>query len=448
MGQDTAKYLNERIPRYTSYPTAPHFSARIGPSCHDDWLRALPATNRLSLYLHVPFCKTLCWYCGCHTSVTRHHEPIAQYAETLLREIDLVAERSGSRRVAHLHWGGGTPTIVGPALFISIMARLRERFDFEPDAEIAVEIDPRRLQPAMASALAEAGVNRASLGVQTFNPAAQREVARVQSLDVTRACVDRLRGVGIRAINVDLLYGLPHETVATCQASVQAALTLAPSRFSVFGYAHVPSMMKHQQVIAADTLPGAGERLAQEQAIGDALAAAGYVRIGLDHYARPTDALAVALESGRLRRNFQGYTDDPADALIGLGASSIGQLPQGYVQNASSTRDWRLRIEAGELATVRGVTLSPDDDLRAAIIERLLCDLRVDVPAILQRKGFPADWLDPALGTLKPLIDDGLATIESGVITVPEDARNLVRRVASAFDAYLDPAAGRHAVAV
>ena len=448
MGQDTAKYLNERIPRYTSYPTAPHFSARIGPSCYDDWLRALPATDRLSLYLHVPFCKTLCWYCGCHTSVTRHHEPIAQYAETLLREIDLVAERSGSRRVAHLHWGGGTPTIVGPALFISIMARLRERFDFEPDAEIAVEIDPRRLQPAMASALAEAGVNRASLGVQTFNPAAQRAVARVQSLDVTRACVDRLRGVGIRAINVDLLYGLPHETVATCQASVQAALTLAPSRFSVFGYAHVPSMMKHQQVIAADTLPGAGERLAQEQAIGDALAAAGYVRIGLDHYAHPTDALAVALEFGRLRRNFQGYTDDPADALIGLGASSIGQLPQGYVQNASSTRDWRLRIEAGELATVRGVTLSPDDDLRAAIIERLMCDLRVDVPAILQRKGFPTDWLDRALGTLKPLIDDGLATIESGVITVPEDARNLVRRVASAFDAYLDPAAGRHAVAV
>jgi oxygen-independent coproporphyrinogen-3 oxidase len=455
MGNDPAmtnsafdKYLTERIPRYTSYPTAPHFSAAVGPAVYRDWLRALPDTDRLSLYLHVPFCKTLCWYCGCHTSVTRHREPIERYMRTLEREIALVAELSGSHQVAHIHWGGGTPTIVGPEIFASVMDLLRDRFELEPDAEIAVEIDPRRLNPEMASALGEAGVTRASLGVQTFDPTVQKAVARVQSLSVTTACVDLLRGAGIEAINVDLLYGLPHETVASCEASVEAARTLNPTRFSVFGYAHVPAMMKHQQVIDEAALPGAAERLQQEQAIGDALVRAGYMRIGLDHYARPGDKLAQARMDGGLRRNFQGYTDDPADALIGFGASSIGQLPQGYVQNASDTKGWRERIEAGDLPTVRGIALTPEDGLRAAIIERLMCDLRVDIPASLRRWGFFPGWLDAELAKLQPLVADGLVRVEGGVVTVPEPARKLVRRVASVFDAYLDPAAGRHAVAV
>jgi oxygen-independent coproporphyrinogen-3 oxidase len=443
-----AKYLNERIPRYTSYPTAPHFSAAIGPGTYRDWLRALPGTDRLSLYLHVPFCKTLCWYCGCHTSVTRHREPVECYVSVLEREIGMVAELAGSRRVAHMHWGGGTPTIMGPALFGRVMALLRERFTVEAGAEVAVEVDPRRLDAAMAGALGQAGVTRASLGVQTFNPAAQKAVARVQSLKVTQHCVDLLRGAGIAAVNVDLLYGLPHETVATCVASVEAALTLAPSRFSVFGYAHVPAVMKHQQVIDAATLPGAGERLLQEQAIGDALAASGYMRIGLDHYARPGDSLAQARMDGRLRRNFQGYTDDPADTLIGLGASAIGQSALGYVQNVSAVKPWRERIEAGEPATARGLALTADDLLRGEIIERLMCDLRVDVGAVLQRRGFAVDYLSSEMAALGPLAADGLARVDRGVVTVPEAMRMLVRRVASAFDAYLDPALGRHAVAV
>jgi oxygen-independent coproporphyrinogen-3 oxidase len=450
MGQEhaIAKYSNERVPRYTSYPTAPHFSPQTGPASYRDWLHALPGTARLSLYLHVPFCKTLCWYCGCHTSVTRHREPIERYVRTLEREIALVAAQTGRRRVAHIHWGGGTPTIVGPELFASVMGHLRDRFDVDPDAEIAIEIDPRRLDSAMATALGRAGVNRASLGVQTFDPEVQKAVGRIQSSAVTQACADLLRGAGVEAINVDLLYGLPHETVTTCEANVEAALTLKPSRFSVFGYAHVPAMMKHQQMIDATALPDASERLRQERAVGVALIRAGYTRIGLDHYALSGDALSKARLGGTLRRNFQGYTDDPADALIGFGASSIGQLPQGYVQNISNTKGWRDRIEAGELATVRGAALTQDDRLRAAIIERLMCDLRVDVPAILRRKGFFPGWLDPELAALQPLVADGLARIEDGVVTIPESARNLVRRVASAFDAYLDPAAGRHAVAV
>jgi oxygen-independent coproporphyrinogen III oxidase len=443
-----AKYLSERIPRYTSYPTAPHFSASVGPACYRDWLTALPATARLSLYIHVPFCTSLCWYCGCHTSVSRHREPIERYMQTLKREIGLVAEHVGGCRVAHIHWGGGTPTIVGPDIFRSAMAMLRERFDIEQDAEIAVEVDPRRLDQAMASALGHASVTRASLGVQSFDPIVQKAIARVQSLDVTQQCVDRLRAAGIGAINVDLLYGLPYETVATCQASVEAALTLRPSRFSVFGYAHVPAMMKHQQVIDVGALPDADQRLRQERAIGDALVRAGLRRIGLDHYARSDDALSQAQTNGRLRRNFQGYTDDPADALVGFGASSIGQLPHGYVQNISGIKGWRDCIESGTLATARGFVLTPEDNVRAAIIVRLMCDLHADVRATLGQHGFPDEWLDSELDALRPLAADGLVFVDDGVITVPPGARNLVRRVASVFDVYLDPALGRHAVAV
>ncbi len=276
----------------------------------------------------------------------------------------------------------------------------------------------------------------------------QRAVNRVQNVDVTKLCVDWLRGAGIAALNVDLLYGLPHQTVASCEATVAAALTLEPARFSVFGYAHVPTMKRHQRKIDVGALPAGEERLRQEQAIGDALVRAGYVRIGLDHYARPEDALVHAQTRGRLRRNFQGYTDDPADALIGFGASSIGQLPQGYVQNASGITDWSECIEAGDVATVRGISLTPEVRLRAEVIEQLMCDLRVDMPSTLRRHGFPAGFLDAELAALCPLVADGLAQVECGVITVPEGARTLVRRVASVFDTYLNPQEGRHAVAV
>jgi oxygen-independent coproporphyrinogen-3 oxidase len=337
---------------------------------------------------------------------------------------------------------------VGPDAFLAVMALLRRHFAVEPEAEVAVEIDPRKLDAAMAAALAQAGVTRASLGVQTFDPVVQRAVARVQSLAETQACAARLRDAGIGAINVDLLYGLPHQTVASCEDSVAGALTLKPARFSVFGYAHVPTMKRHQLLIPMETLPDGAERLRQEQAIGDALVRAGYARIGLDQYALPDDPLVQAQHSERLRRNFQGYTDDPAQALIGFGPSAIGRLPQGYAQNATGLREWTARIEQGEFATARGLALTPDDRLRAEIIERLMCDLTADIPAALQRYGFRPDELRPELEALEPLSADGLVRVERGVVTVPEAMRTLVRRVACVFDAYLQPAAKRHAVAV
>ncbi len=448
MDGSVLKYLSERIPRYTSYPTAPHFSPAVGATLYRSWLQALPEAARLSLYLHVPFCRSLCWYCGCHTRVPGHRDPIDRYVALLEREIALISRLAGGRRVAHVHWGGGTPTIVGPASFLALMSSLREHFSFDPDAEIAVEIDPRRLDADMAAAFGTVGVTRASIGIQTFDERVQRAVNRVQTLDATRGCVDRLHGAGITALNVDLLYGLPHQTVASCEATVAAALELAPARFAVFGYAHVPAMKRHQRLIDEAALPSGEERLEQEQAIGEALVRAGYVRIGLDHYARPEDPLAEAQAQGRLRRNFQGYTDDPADALLGFGASSIGQLPQGYVQNATAIRDWAHSIERGEPATVRGVALTREDRLRADIIERLMCDLRADIPAILHRHDFPPGFLDAERIEIEALAADGLVRVDRGVITVPETARTLVRRIACVFDAYLKPEEGRHAVAV
>lgn len=442
------KYLGERIPRYTSYPTALHFSPAVGATLYGSCLQALPVDARLSLYLHVPFCRSLCWYCGCHTKVPAHRDPIDRYVALLEREVALVSRIAGGRRVVHLHWGGGTPTIVGPAAFLAVMSSLRERFSFEADAEIAVEIDPRRLDADMAAALGAVGVTRASIGIQTFDERVQRAVNRVQSLEVTGACAARLRSAGITGLNVDLLYGLPHQTVASCEATVAAALELAPARFSVFGYAHVPAMKRHQRMIDEAALPDGMARLEQERAIGEALVRAGYARIGLDHYARPEDALTRAQAQGRLRRNFQGYTDDPADALIGFGASSIGQLPEGYVQNAVAIKDWARSIDQGELATVRGVALTREDRLRADIIERLMCDLRADIPAILHRHGFRPTFLDTECAELESLAGDGLVQMERGVVTVPERARTLVRRIACVFDAYLRPEEGRHAVAV
>jgi oxygen-independent coproporphyrinogen-3 oxidase len=448
MDGSVLKYLGERIPRYTSYPTAPHFSAAVSVTFYRSWLEALPDEACLSLYLHVPFCRSLCWYCGCHTRVPGHRDPIDRYVATLEREIALAAKLAGGRRVTHVHWGGGTPTIVGPAAFLALMSSLRERFAVEPDAEIAVEIDPRRLDADMAVALATGGVTRASIGIQTFDERVQRAVNRVQPFETTQACVDRLRSAGIMALNVDLLYGLPHQTVASCEATVAAALALAPARFAVFGYAHVPAMKRHQRMIDEAALPDGEERLRQEQSIGEALVRAGYVRIGLDHYARPDDALSVAQGRGRLRRNFQGYTDDPADVLLGFGATSIGKLPQGYVQNATGVREWTRSIERGELATVRGIALRREDRLRADIIEGLMCNLRADIPAILRRHGFPPGFLDAERAELDGLAADGLVRVDHGVVMVPEAARTLVRRVASVFDAYLRPEEGRHAVAV
>ena len=438
-------YSEERLPRYTSYPSSPYFTGAAGAGTYAAWLRALPADATVSLYLHVPFCRSMCWYCGCHTSITQHDAPIAEYLATLQSEIGLVASHLERRpRVQHVHFGDGTPTIMAPGAFGELITLLRGRFSFDPEAEIAVEIDPRTLTREMTRALGKAGVTRASLGVQSCDPVVQEAIRRRQDFDITARTVTGLRAEGIRDINLDLIYGLPHQTVDSCVDTVRQCLPLRPDRLAVFGYAHVPTFKKHQRHIKDTTLPDGATRRAQAEAIAEVLTRAGYRRIGLDHYARPDDRRAVAHVEGRLRRSFQGYTTDLSDALVGLGASAIGRLPQGYIQNEPALRAYGARVARGELATIKGYALTPDDRLRAALIERIMCDFAVDVGEVCRSHGHDPDELLASLPRLRILAEHGLVRRNGHVLNIPDEARIFVRNVAAAFDAYLGASAATH----
>jgi oxygen-independent coproporphyrinogen-3 oxidase len=442
-------YGQERLPRYTSYPTAPHFSAGIVGGDYAQWLEATPHHATASLYLHVPFCRQMCWYCGCHTTVARRDEPIAVYEAALRCEVDLVTQQVGRRlKVAHIHFGGGTPTIMAPQSFTDLIGSLRHAFFVQPTAEIAVEIDPRTLAPEMIDALALGGVNRVSLGVQSFDPLVQRAINRVQSFEETATATDNLRKAGIAGVNFDLIYGLPHQTMASCLDTVRRCVELRPDRLSVFGYAHVPTFKKFQRKIDEAWLPDSLARYDQAFAIADALVEAGYVQIGLDHFALPGDAMAAAFREGRLRRNFQGYTTDASNLLLGFGASAIGQLPQGYVQNEVGIHAYSEAIAAGRLATVKGYALTDDDRLRADIIERIMCDFSVDLDAICARHGSGADAVLKSAPRLQSLISDGVVALKGHSLAVNDNSHFLVRSVAAAFDAHLDASKQLHSRAV
>ena len=433
-----------RVPRYTSYPTAPHFSPAVDAAVYRGWRAALPDDAVLSLYLHVPFCVQMCWYCACHTTVVNRPGPVEQYAETLLAEIDLAAAAIGRRlKVRHVHWGGGSPTIMPAPGLREVMDRLRAQFAFDPAAEIAVEIDPRTAGEAVVAGLVGMGCNRASLGVQDFDPRVQEAVNRVQSWETTRDCAEALRRRGIRSINVDLMYGLPFQTAAGMAETVERALDLGPDRVAVFGYAHVPWMKKHQLQLPEDTLPGAMERWEQLQAAERVLTEHGFRAIGLDHYALPTDDLATALDARSLRRNFQGYTTDTAPVLLGFGASSIGSLPEGYVQNAPAVAEWRDTVRAGELPTRRGVALTAEDRLRREVIEQLMCQGRVSLAEVAARHG--ADPATLAAPGLAEMAADGILDFDGDTLVVRPEARPFVRTVAAVFDTYLKVNPARHA---
>lgn len=432
------KYGEARLPRYTSYPPSPEFSTAVGFETYGDWLSRLPLNAPASLYLHVPFCRSMCWYCGCHTTITARDQPVVEYLDLLRREIDMVASRAPRPLlVDKVHFGGGTPTIVAPTDFVALTDFLRDRFGLSAAAEIAVEIDPRTLTIEMAGALGGAGVGRASLGVQSFDPVVQKAVNRIQSEQTTIEAVDRLRQSGVGSINFDLIYGLPHQTVRSCIDTASAAAAMRPDRFSVFGYAHVPSFKKHQRMIEEKALPGSIARMEQALAIAEALVSAGYVQIGLDHFALPEDELARSQTAGKLRRNFQGYTTDTCETLIGLGASAIGRMRQGYVQNQVGLGFYAGSISNGQLATARGYRLTAEDRLRAEIIERLMCYFEVDVPAACARHGFDAAEFITGNGKLLELAGDGVVDVTGGVVRVRRDHRFLVRAAAAAFDGYL-----------
>ncbi len=442
-----AGLFDARVPRYTSYPTAPHFSAAVGAEMHRDWIRRIPPGSAISVYVHIPFCRRLCWFCACRTQGTATASPVAAYLQSLRAELDLVrAELPQGVEIAHLHWGGGTPTLMGPEMIAELGAAITGVAPLAAGAQFSVEIDPNEIDDARLDALAAAGMTRASIGIQDFDAEIQAAIGRPQTYEVTRAAVEGLRARGIDSLNVDILYGLPHQTEAKIAQSVQLLLSLDPDRVALFGYAHVPWMAKRQNLIPADALPAPEARLELFNVARDLFLWDGFAEIGIDHFARRDDGLAVAAREGRMRRNFQGYTEDGAETLIGLGASSISRFAEGYTQNAPATSRYQGAVREGGFSSARGHAFTTEDRLRGAVIERLLCDFRVDLGAEARRLGLAAsqglalaDGLDEAL--------PGATELRGSVLTIPPGARPLARVIARHFDAY-DLSATGHSHAV
>ncbi|MBM9402092.1 oxygen-independent coproporphyrinogen III oxidase [Gluconacetobacter azotocaptans] len=452
VSSDLLSRYGGNLPRYTSYPTAAQFTGDIGPADADAWLRAVPSGTALSLYLHVPFCDALCLFCGCNTAVMRNPDGRAAYGALLIDELSRVAERLGpGRPVSHVQWGGGTPTTLPPGTLRQVMQTIRRLFRVEASAEIAIELDPRYLPDEYPALLGALGFNRVSLGVQDLDPEVQRACGRIQSHAQTADCIRRVRDAGIGSVNIDLIYGLPHQTEQGVGDTAASVAALRPDRLAVFGYAHVPWKQKRQAMLPADALPGPADRLAQRARIDTVLRRAGYRAIGLDHYARPADRMALAAEAGTLRRNFQGYTVDPASVLIGVGASAISAFGPGLTQNATTTAAYArlLADPARILPVVRGVRRTAQDRLRADVIEALMCDLRADLADIARRHAAPDDCFADAAPALGQLAADGFVTLDGPVIRVTEAGRPFLRTVAALFDAYRAPAdVTRHAAAI
>ncbi len=439
------------VPRYTSYPPAPVFTADFPAPTHAAWLAAIPAQARLSLYVHIPFCPQLCYYCGCFTHITGRYAPVEDYMHLLRREIQQMGARLGHKQtVTHLHFGGGSPTMLLARDFTLLVETLRESFNFSPDAEIAIEIDPRAVTPELARCYGAAGVNRISLGVQDFADKVMQAVNRVQPFDVVYRARNLLREAGIHACNLDFIYGLPHQTIRGLTRTMDYALLLQPERIALYGYAHVPWKKRNIRLIDEAVLPDAGLRYDLFAAASAVLEEAGMVPLGIDHFAKPTDPMAQAAAAGKLARNFQGYTDQLPDALLGFGLSAISQFPQGYAQNTTATEAYQQAVLGNRPPLARGYGFAGEDLARKAIVDALMCDLRVDAAAIWTQYGHDQVHLAEALAKLRPLEADGLVTVQNGQVTIRPAARPIVRLAAAAFDAYLPSEAmeQRHARAV
>ncbi len=450
--QESAKRLAvsagwQSVPRYTSYPTAPNFSAAVNAEVHAGWLASLPKNADLSLYVHVPFCVELCHYCGCNTHATRRREPVDRYIEDLIAEISLVSKLSAAKKLKRIHWGGGTPSIVGPKGLKRIFRALCSYFDTSQLKEHAIELDPRRMDHELLKALAAIGINRANLGVQEFSLDVQKAIGRVQPFAVVEAAVAGLRKAGIGNIGFDLMYGLPKQTVEDIRESALLAARLKPQRVAIFGYAHVPWFKKQQTLIDTRTLPQADERYTQALAAQNAWLEEGYVQIGIDHYALPDDSLTTASKQGALHRNFQGYTEDECPVLIGLGATAISRFPTGYAQNHPAAAAYASQVRAGKLATVRGAILSDEDLLRAEIIERLMCNFWVDIDELVIRHRLPTIF-SRELARLDLLAAQGLVRRSARFIEVTPRGKPFTRVIASVFDRYLEEKSTRHSIAV
>lgn len=442
---DLIRRYDRAGPRYTSYPTAVQFHEGFSEVSYRAAAQRSNAAGRdLSLYFHLPFCDTVCYYCACNKIVTKDRSRAGPYLQRLHREIAMQAELLDTgRKVAQLHWGGGTPTFISHAEMAGLMEMTGQHFALVEDGEYSIEIDPREVDIDTIGLLRQLGFNRLSLGVQDFDPRVQRAVNRIQGEAETLGVIDAARGAGFRSVSVDLIYGLPHQSVVSFAATVDKVIAAGPDRLSVFNYAHLPERFKPQRRIAATDLPTPGEKLAiLEDTIGR-LTAAGYVYIGMDHFARPEDELAVAQREGTLYRNFQGYSTHADCDLVAMGVTSIGMLANTYSQNVRTEAEYFERIDAGRLAVFRGVELSDDDRLRRAVITDLICHFRLDYARIKRDFGIVfAEYFAPELHTLEGMQRDGLLELGIDGAYVTPAGRLLIRNICMTFDRYLIAAQG------
>jgi oxygen-independent coproporphyrinogen III oxidase len=427
-------------PRYTSYPAATEWSSTFGPAELDQALARADATDApVSVYVHVPFCEEMCRFCGCNVIATKDRARADAYLDTLEREIALWAARlPHRRRLGQLHLGGGTPTFLTLPQLERLHAMVTRRFRPEPDAELALEADPAVTTPAQVALLGRLGFTRLSVGVQDFDPTVQAAINRIQTFEQTSAVVAAARAAGFRSVNVDLIYGLPHQTPASFEATIRKVLELAPDRLALFGYAHVPWMKPNQRLLPEAHLPNARQRVELFVAAANLLEANGFRQIGLDHFARETDALARAQDDGSLTRNFQGYAVNPAPDTLAFGVSAISDVGGAFAQSAHKLSEWTALVEAGRLPITRGLVRKPDDELRGAAIRRLMCLGRLDVGALAREHGEQA-W-ELFRGTrpeLLPLADDGLVRLSDDAAEITSLGRLFLRNVAMPFDAYL-----------
>lgn len=439
--------FDARAPRYTSYPPANHFSRDVGPGQVAGWLEDIPAGARVSLYVHVPYCRRLCWFCACRTQGTLTERPLVPYLAQLKSELALVGRHlRPDVEVAAIHLGGGTPTILPPAMLADLLGSLRAFRPLAPDAALSVEIDPTEIDAPRMDALSAAGLTRASLGVQDFDVAVQEAIGRAQPFELTRDVVAMVRDAGVRSLNMDLLYGLPRQGRARMVETVEKVLALAPDRLALYGYAHVPWMAKRQSLIPEGELPDAEERLDLFATAARLFEWDGFEALGIDHFARPDDPLAVAAREGRMRRNFQGYTEDGSDILIGIGASAISRLPGGYVHNAPTSAAWGAAVGAGRLPVERGHALTPEDRLRADMIESLLCRLELDLHDVGRRHGISLTRLLYLTGKLRHRFAPWIEA-RDGTIRLNRQPRLIARLAAQTLDAYA-MSEGRHSRAM
>lgn len=428
--------FDANVPRYTSYPPANRFEAGVGARRHADWLDQVSAEAPVSIYVHVPFCRRLCWFCACRTQGTKTLGPVERYVDVLIDEITTVAKRHLPRGLpmARLHLGGGTPTLLTQSLMDRLLDTIFSRFAPSEGFEFSVEIDPTEAAPAVLHTLADHGMTRASVGVQDFDRDVQQAIGRIQGFEVTQHVIAALRDTGVQSLNVDLLYGLPYQTNVGLLRTLDRVISLNPDRLALYGYAHVPHVSKRQVMIPGDALPGAEQRFEMSQIARDRLVALGYDALGIDHFARPSDSLARAARAGTMSRNFQGYTDDPCATLIGFGASAISRFPQGYVQNAVSTSAYLQRVGAGGLAGHKGIVLEDEDRLIAAMIDALMCQGELRPSDIAARFPGRAGQVDALTDSLLLRFPE-LLSHRPGAITIREGFAAATRLISAHLDA-------------